>query len=94
MRIDFEGGKYTYIHDAGRQVILRHGSPWKEPTGDKFLYLAMSEIEHGRKVQALFDQWFEQTFAQACSNGLFDAWGRPIDCKPLNEIRELQLQEK
>ena len=44
-------------------------------TGDKFLYLAMSEIERGRKVQKLFDQWFEQVFAQACSNGLFGAWG-------------------
>jgi hypothetical protein len=33
----------------------------------------------------LYEQAFDGMFAQCCSNGMTDAWGRPVDCTLLNE---------
>jgi len=39
MRIDLEDGKYTYLlDDIGGQQALRYGEPWRDLTGDKFVY--------------------------------------------------------
>lgn len=36
-----------------------------------------------------YEAFFDQLFAQACSNGLFDAWGRPINCTRLNKAHHM-----
>lgn len=36
-----------------------------------------------------YEAFFDQLFAQACSNGLFDAWGRPINCTRLNKAHQM-----
>lgn len=46
MRIELEGGKYTYVLDeAGKQEALRYGEPWRDLVGDKFVYCMAAEIE-------------------------------------------------
>jgi hypothetical protein len=32
----------------------------------------------------LYEQAFDRMFAQCCSNGMKDAWGKPVDCTLLN----------
>lgn len=48
MRIDLEDGKYTYVlndDEPGSQYALRHGAPWRDLTGDKFVYCMAAKIE-------------------------------------------------
>lgn len=49
MRIDLENGKYTYVFDKGHQYALRHGTTWRDLTGDKFVYCLASELEEARE---------------------------------------------
>lgn len=55
MRVEIEDGKYTYqFHPDGRSEVLRHGEPWRDTVGDKFIYCMASEIEQLRqRVDAL-----------------------------------------
>ncbi|MGL4460247.1 MAG: hypothetical protein ACRCUB_17975 [Plesiomonas shigelloides] len=32
-----------------------------------------------------YEAAFNAMFAQCCSNGIFDAWGKPVSCLPLND---------
>ena len=41
-----------------------------------------------------YEAFFDQVFAQACSNGLFDAWGKRVDCTRLNEAHQLACDAK
>lgn len=52
MRIDLENGKYTYVFDKSHQYALRHGEPWKDLTGDKFVYCLAAELEEAREQHA------------------------------------------
>ena len=48
MRIDLEDGKYTYVlndDESGSQYALRYGEPWRDLTGDKFVYCMAAKIE-------------------------------------------------
>ena len=48
MRIDLEGGKYTYVlndDEPGSQYVLRYGEPWRDLIGDKFVYCMAAKIE-------------------------------------------------
>lgn len=46
MKIELEGGKYTYCaHHDGRQVALRHGEYWRDLCGDKFIYCLAASHE-------------------------------------------------
>lgn len=48
-RIDLDDGKYTVLHDNGRDFrALRHGEPWRELTGDKLVFAMACEIERLR----------------------------------------------
>jgi hypothetical protein len=38
---------------------------------------------------AAYEKAFEALFAQCCSNGVFDAWQKPVDCTLLNEAHDL-----
>lgn len=50
IRIDLDDGKYTYLLDEqGRQIVYRHGEPWRDITGDKFILLMAMEIDELRK---------------------------------------------
>jgi hypothetical protein len=44
MRIHLENGKYTYEHDEQGQRVLRHGEPWRDLCGDKFVGAMADEI--------------------------------------------------
>lgn len=44
-KIDLDDGKYTYILDNGKQYVLRYDEPWKDLTGDKFIYSMACKIE-------------------------------------------------
>ncbi len=53
MRVDIEGGKYTYINEDGRSRVLRHGEPWnRDVSGDKFIFCMVAEIESLRQQLA------------------------------------------
>ena len=45
MRIDLDDGKYTYVMDNGKQYALRYGEPWRDLTGDKFVYAMACMIQ-------------------------------------------------
>lgn len=36
-----------------------------------------------------YEEAFDLLFGQCCSNGIFDAWGKPVNCTTLNEAHEL-----
>ncbi len=45
MRIDLEGGKYTFVNDGfGRISALRYGEPWRDLFGDKFVNALAQEV--------------------------------------------------
>lgn len=45
MRVDIEGGKYTYVFEDGRARLLRHGEPSRrDVVGDKVIYCMAAEI--------------------------------------------------
>ena len=45
MEISLEDGKYTYRFRDGVQTVHRYGEPWRDLTGDKFVYLLAATIE-------------------------------------------------
>lgn len=45
MEIELEDGKYTYVFKDGEQYALRNGEPWRDLTGDKFIYCMAAEID-------------------------------------------------
>lgn len=50
MRVSVEGGKYTYVNELGKApCVLRYEEPWRDATGDKFIYCMASEIESLRE---------------------------------------------
>lgn len=49
MKVEIEGGKYTYVFEpGGGSQVLRYGQPWRDVTGDKFIYCMAAEIEELR----------------------------------------------
>ena len=53
MRIELEGGKYTYVmSEDGRQHALRHGDIWRDLIGDKFVYCLAAHAEELREQNA------------------------------------------
>ena len=50
MRVDIEGGKYTYVFEDGRARLLRYGEPSRsDVVGDKFIYCMAAEIAELRQ---------------------------------------------
>lgn len=48
-RIDLEDGKYSVVHDNGRDLrALRNGEPWRDLVGDKLIFAMTCEIEQLR----------------------------------------------
>lgn len=49
-RVDLCGGKFTYIRqdEPFKHEALRYGEPWRDFTGDKFIYAMGDEIERLR----------------------------------------------
>lgn len=45
MKIELDDGKYTYVNDAQGQRALRYGEPWRDLTGDNFVYCLAARIE-------------------------------------------------
>ena len=46
LRVTVDDGKYTYVAEAdGKSYALRHGEPWQEMTGNKFVYCLAARIE-------------------------------------------------
>lgn len=45
-------------------------------------------VSYHRALQR-YEQAFEAMFAQAYCNGIFDAWGKPIDCTVLNQAHNM-----
>lgn len=43
--ISLDGGKYTYLNTMGKQSALRYNEPWKDLTGDKFVFAMACKIE-------------------------------------------------
>lgn len=52
IRIVLEDGKYTYVRDEekGAQHALRYGQPWRDLTGDKFIYCLAAKVEELQKA--------------------------------------------
>ena len=61
MRVSVEGGKYTYVNELGKApCVLRYEEPWRDATGDKFIYCMASEIESLREqVEKLMKEGIE-----------------------------------
>ena len=54
MKIDLLDGKYTYIVTPdGAASALRHGEPWRDLCGDKFVYAMACEIEAARSSESV-----------------------------------------
>ena len=79
MRVEIEDGKYTYqFHPDGRSEVLRHGEPWRDTVGDKFIYCMASEIEQLRqRVQELTAERNELLKAIAIAGPVMDAHAGP-----------------
>lgn len=45
IKISLDGGKYTYLNTMGKQSALRYNEPWRDLTGDKFVYAMACKIE-------------------------------------------------
>jgi hypothetical protein len=46
MRINLNDKKYTYVrNEDGSQSALRYGKPWRNLTGDNFIFSMAQEIE-------------------------------------------------
>ncbi len=39
-----------------------------------------------REILVAWQEAFDALFAQCCSNGIKDAWGRPVNCALLNAV--------
>ncbi len=52
MRIVLEDGKYIYEQDERGSRALRYGEPWRDLTGDKFVWAMASEIERLRTPES------------------------------------------
>ena len=49
--LPLEEGKYKVLYDEGNIIILRHGEPWRNETGDGFLHaLLMTHIDLEMKL--------------------------------------------
>lgn len=61
MRVSVEGGKYTYVNELGKApCVLRYEEPWRDATGDKFIYCMATEIESLREqVEKLMKEGIE-----------------------------------
>ena len=68
MRIDLEDGKYTYLlDDLGGQQALRYGEPWRDLTGDKFIYCLAEMVT---ALRAENERLTKKVTDQACDKGL------------------------
>lgn len=44
-QVTVEDGKYTVVFEDGKLYALRYGEPWRDLTGDKFVYALMCRIQ-------------------------------------------------
>lgn len=90
MRIDLDNGKYTYVFEpkTGRQYALRHGEPWKDLVGDKFVYCLAAELEEAREQNAAIAAQNEMLTRIIMSSNKAD---EPHTMSALNEAPETRL---
>lgn len=62
------------------------GTPPRDPSG-----LGVAHRQHDAMLAALqkYEEAFDLLFGQCCSNGVFDAWGKRVNCTTLNEAHEM-----
>ena len=72
MRIDLEDGKYTYVlndDESGSQYALRHGAPWRDLTGDKFVYCMAAKIEEqAERIKEMEAERGDSQFCAGCND--------------------------
>lgn len=52
---------------------------------DELLGEGKAEVPAAIEALKLYEQAFEAMFSQCLSNGIKDAWGKPVDCTLLNK---------
>lgn len=72
---------------AGVQTKRLEHIPLNLKTVEMVQRIESAEIQRDELLAALklYEQAFDAMFAQCCSNGIKDAWGKPVDCTLLNE---------
>ena len=45
IKISLDSGKYTYLNTMGKQSALRYNEPWRDLTGDKFVFAMACKID-------------------------------------------------
>ena len=86
MRVDIDGGKYTYVFEDGRARLLRHGEPSRrDVVGDKVIYCMAAEIAELRQQLAaalaackLKDEALEYMHREKCDYMMLNKLGNPI----------------
>lgn len=75
-------------HAAGHALRLPGGT---DITVELLPAVEAMKTSHGQVLAALqkYEEAFDLLFGQCCSNGIFDAWGKPVNCTTLNEAHEL-----
>lgn len=75
-------------HSAGHTLGLPGGN---DITVELMPAVEALKASHGQMLAALqkYEEAFDLLFGQCCSNGIFDAWGKPVNCTTLNEAHEL-----
>lgn len=75
-------------HSAGHALGLPGGT---DITVELVPAVEALMASHGQALAALvkYEEAFDLLFGQCCSNGIFDAWGKRVDCTTLNEAHEL-----
>lgn len=65
MRVDIEGGKYTYVFEDGRARLLRYGEPSRrDVVGDKVIYCMAAEIAKLRQQLSAAQSEIESAFRE------------------------------
>lgn len=88
MQIDTLIQQAKAAHAAGHALGLPGGT---DITVELLPAVEAMKTSHGQVLAALqkYEEAFDLLFGQCCSNGIFDAWGKPVNCTTLNEAHEL-----
>lgn len=88
MQIDVLIQQAKAAHSAGHALGLPGGT---DITVELLPAVEALKTSHDQALAALqkYEEAFDLLFGQCCSNGIFDAWGKPVNCTTLNEAHEL-----
>ena len=95
MRVDIEGGKYTYVFEDGRARLLRHGEPSRrDVVGDKVIYCMAAEIAELRQQLAAFHSAVEHVTEDGCTRRSFVAMPEGWAMVHKDRLHDLELAEE